>query len=308
MTEVIAYLITVYAPNVAPNVGAARLLHKPMPSKLKLDEVGYWSEIKLEILEKYAKPYTKILRARHMRPIYIDGFAGAGRHAAKGSNRLIDGSPVRALNVDPPFEAFHLVDIDGARTDELNRLSSGKPNVFVHLGDCNQVLRNEVFPEIDYAKYMRALCILDPYGLHLDWETIQAAGQSDVIEIFLNFPVMDMNMNVLWHNSDRVADTQKERMTRFWGDDSWKRAAYPTTQGLFGPMQEKASNQDVADAFRERLKKVAGFKYVPKPIAMRNTKGAIVYYLFFAAHQKTAGKIVEEILARYEHHGEVPHG
>ncbi len=275
-----------------------------MSSDLRIDEVGYWSEIKLEILEKYAKPYTQILRARKLRPVYVDGFAGAGWHTAKGADRVIEGSPMRALNVDPPFESFHFVDINGARTEELKRLSAGKSNVFVYQGDCNDVLRNKVFPHIDYAKYMRALCILDPYGLHLNWETIQAAGKSGVIEIFLNFPVMDMNMNVLLHDSDRVTETHKERMSRFWGDSSWEQVAYQTAQGLFGPMQEKASNAEMAEAFRDRLKKVAGFKYVPKPIAMRNTKGATVYYLFFAAHQKTAGKIVEEILARYEHRGE----
>ena len=98
-------------------------------------------------------------------------------------------------------------------------------------------------------------------------------------------------------------------MTRFWGDDSWKEAAYETTQGLFEPIQVKASNDTVAEAFRTRLKKIAGFKYVPKPIPMRNTKGAIVYFLFFAAQEHTADKIVQDtIFAKYERYGEVPNG
>ena len=45
---------------------------------------------------------------------------------------------------------------------------------------------------------------------------------------------------------------------------------------------EKVSNEKVAEAFRRRLKKVAGFRNVPEPIAMRNTQNAVVYYLFFA--------------------------
>lgn len=279
-----------------------------MNSRLKFDEVGYWSEIKLAILEKYARPYNQILLSHHLHPIYIDGFAGAGHHTAKGSDRVIKGSPARALAMKPPFDFLHFIDVDDARVAELKRLSTGRPNVVVHHGDCNEVLLNQIFPMIHYENRQRALCILDPYGLHLNWETIRAAGASKEIEIFLNFPVMDMNMNVLWHNSDRVSESQRDRMTRFWGDSSWEHAAYPTTPGLFGEMQEKASNAEVAEAFRKRLKKVAGFEYVPKPIAMRNTKGAVVYYLFFAAHQPTASKIVEEILATYEHHGETPHG
>jgi three-Cys-motif partner protein len=279
-----------------------------MDPELRFDEVGVWSEVKLAILEEYAKPYNQILRSRNLRPIYVDGFAGAGHHIAKGSERIIQGSPARALSVDPPFEFLHFVDIDGARVAELKRLSAGRPNVFVHLGDCNSVLLTEVFPKIRYQDFQRALCILDPYGLHLNWETIKAAGQSSVIEIFLNFPVMDMNRNVLWHNSERVSEVHRERMTRFWGDKTWESAAYPTTPGLFEPMQQKATNEEVAEAFRKRLQEIGGFRYVPKPMPMRNSNGAIVYYLFFAAQNQTADKIVKAIFAKYANHGEIANG
>jgi three-Cys-motif partner protein len=279
-----------------------------MTSELRIDEIGYWSEIKLSILEKYARPYNQILLSHHLHPIYIDGFAGAGHHKAKGSERIIEGSPTRALGVDPPFDSLHFVDSDGERVAQLKRLSADRSNVSVYHGDCNEVLVNQVFPKVSFADRQRALCILDPYGLHLNWETIQIAGQSGVIEIFLNFPVMDMNRNVLWHNSERVSEIHRERMTRYWGDKSWESAAYPTTQGLFGSMQEKGTNKDVAEAFRVRLKKIAGFKYVPKPMPMRNSTGAVVYYLFFAAQQQTADKIVQEIFAKYAHYGELPNG
>jgi three-Cys-motif partner protein len=274
----------------------------------EIDEIGYWSEIKLEILKDYAKPYNQILRANHFHPIYIDGFAGLGFHKAKGSDRIIDGSPTRALAVDPPFESFHFVDLDGKRVDSLKKISAGRPNVTVHHGDCNEVLVQEVFPVIDYAQRKRALCILDPYGLHLSWATILAAGKSNAIEIFLNFPVMDMNRNALWKNLEGVLDSHRERMTRFWGDRSWENAAYKSTPGLFGDMIEKTSNDEVAEAFRERLKTIAGFNFVPKPMPMRNTKGAVVYYLFFAAQNKTANKIVKDIFAKYEHRGEDANG
>jgi three-Cys-motif partner protein len=279
-----------------------------MSTELKLDEVGYWSEVKLSILEKYAKPYNQILLSHKLHPIYVDGFAGAGRHKAKGSDRVIEGSPTRALAVEPPFDSFHFVDIDGARVSELRKLSAGRSNVSVYEGDCNEILTRQIFPKISWASFQRALCILDPYGLHLNWETIRMAGESKVIEIFLNFPVMDMNMNVLWHNSERVSEVQRERMTKFWGDGSWETAAYQTTPGLFEEMQMKASNEEVAEAFRVRLEKSAGFKYVPKPMPMRNTKGAVVYFLFFAAQEKTADKIIKGVFGSYSHRGEVPNG
>ena len=116
-----------------------------MSSELKYDEIGYWSEIKLAILEEYAKPYNQILRSQKhkLHPIYIDGFAGAGHHKAKGSDRIIEGSPTRALTVEPPFDFLHFVDIDGARVAELRRISAGRSNVSVYHGDCNEVLTSQ---------------------------------------------------------------------------------------------------------------------------------------------------------------------
>jgi three-Cys-motif partner protein len=275
---------------------------------LKIDEVGYWTEIKLAILEQYAKPYNQILHAQGMTTAYIDGFAGAGHHRSKETGELIEGSPVRALKVQPAFNWLHFVDVNRARVEELRRISHSHPNVKVHRGDCNHVLLRDVFPTISYERYERALCILDPYGLHLDWHVIRAAGGSRVMDLFLNFPVMDMNMNVFWANPDRVSVASQRRMTRFWGDGSWKEAAYEPVPGLFGEMEEKSSIDRVVAAFQHRLKKDAGFKFVPKPIPMRNTKGAIVYFLFFAAQKAVAEDIVEYIFNKYREYGAAANG
>ncbi len=45
---------------------------------------------------------------------------------------------------------------------------------------------------------------------------------------------MDMNMNVLWRDPEKVLSIQQNRMTRFWGDESWKSAAYSGDGNLFG--------------------------------------------------------------------------
>jgi three-Cys-motif partner protein len=93
-------------------------------------------------------------------------------------------------------------------------------------------------------------------------------------------------------------------MTAFWGDDTWKQAAYETSGNFFG-WKEKQSNDVVAAAFRQRLNKAAGFEHVPEPIPMRNTKGAIVYYLFFASPKPVAAKIVTDIFDKYRNKGTV---
>jgi three-Cys-motif partner protein len=110
-------------------------------------------------------------------------------------------------------------------------------------------------------------------------------------------------MNVLWRNPDRVSSSQASRMDKAWGDHSWRQIAYTKVRGLFGDMEQKSANETVAEAFRERLQRVAGFKYVPTPIPMRNDQGAIVYYLYFASPKETGAQIVEDVFTKYRQRG-----
>lgn len=274
-------------------------------SKPRYDEIGYWSEVKLDILRDYATAYSHILSSRRnpsLYHIYIDAFAGAGKHISKSTGKFVLGSPANALLIDPPFREYHFIDLNTQKVEELERLSAERDDVFVYPGDCNEILLQRVFHRARYDDFKRALCILDPYGLHLDWEVMYAAGEMRSIEIFLNFPVADMNRNVLWHSPEGVTLAQKERMNKFWGDESWKEAAYQTSRqpSLWGEEKKiKMTNDQVAKAFQEKLKKIAGFKYVPDPLPMKNSNNAVVYYLFFASHKPTAEKIIKYIFRKY---------
>lgn len=269
----------------------------------RLDEIGNWSEIKLDIIREYAQAYSRILAAQRkpkLKYIYIDGFAGAGVHISRQTKAFTKGSPLNALLVEPPFMEYHLVDLDTGKAEMLRDITRNNPSVSVYDGDCNEILLNKVFPRARFEDYARGLCVLDPYGLHLNWDVVKKAGGMKSLEIFLNFPIMDMNMNVLWHDSSSVSQAQAERMNRFWGDNTWKDVAYTIEQDLFGDVERKAGNITIVNAYKNRLKKVAGFKYVQEPIPMKNTKGAVLYYLFFAAHNPAAAHIVSDIFNKYQ--------
>ena len=234
-----------------------------------------------------------------MHHVYIDAFAGAGKHVSKASQEEVPGSPLIAVNTQPPFREYHLIDLDGSRAEHLRGLFRDRPEVHVYEGDCNHVMLEDVLPNVRFDQYRRGLCLLDPYGLHLDWRVIEGAGQSKAIDLFLNFPIMDMNRNVFWHNPEKVGKAGVERMNAFWGDGSWRDVAYGQEKTLFGPVEKKAANESIAEAFRERLQKVAGFPKVPEPMPMRNTSGAVVYYLYFASQKPVAQKIVNAIFKKY---------
>jgi three-Cys-motif partner protein len=272
------------------------------PSVPEFDEIGYWSEVKLDILREYAAAYSKILSSRNLPHIYVDAFSGAGQHVSKLTGEFVAGSPLNALAVQPPFREYHFIDLNTAKMEHLQRLVGNNKTVHFYNADCSEVLRSRIFPTLDYKSYRRALCLLDPYGLHLNWDVIFQAGQLRTVDMFLNFPVMDINRNALWRNPDKVSQTQRSRMNAFWGDESWRQVGYEQTQGLFGIMEEKVSNEEFAQAFRKRLLNVAGFKRVPEPLPMRNSN-AVVYYLFFASQVDVAEKIVIDIFNKYRNRG-----
>jgi three-Cys-motif partner protein len=273
---------------------------------IRFDEIGAWSEVKLEILRKYASAYSRILasqRSPSLEHYYIDGFSGAGLHLSKKTGQVIEGSPTIALHIDPPFRRFFFVDLDGDKVQFLHEQVGIRPDVEILRGDSNSVLLQQVFPQVAWEQYRRALCLLDPYGLQLDWEVIREAGQRKTIDLFLNFPVMDMNRNALWREPEKAWPELAQRMTRFWGDGSWRDAIYQRSRqlGLFGDDEAwiKATNEEVAEAFRQRLKQVAGFPHVPRPLPMKNSKNAVVYYLFFASQKPAGEDIVEDLFDKY---------
>jgi len=271
-------------------------------AKFKSDEIGPWSEIKLEIIEKYAAAYTKILSSQQrvrLKYEYIDGFCGAGEHISKKTKLPIEGSPVRALKVDPPFNHYHFIDLDGQKTDYLQETTKGLSNVTVHNGDCNELLKTKILPGLTFQNYRRGLCILDPYGLDLNWEIIEMTGKSGAIDLFLNFPIMDMNRNTLWHHQEKVSAVNIDRMSAFWGDESWRKVAYVEVPTLFERENEKTDNETIAKAFAERLKKQASFKHVDY-MPMKNSNNAVVYYLFFASQKPVAKDIVKDIFSKYK--------
>ena len=267
----------------------------------RFDEIGDWSELKLEIVEKYGSAYSKAFNKSKLKHYYIDGFSGAGVHWSKRTGTQVEGSPTRALKVSPPFDRYYFIDLNEEKTDYLRSTCGARSDVVIHTGDCTEYLTKELLPMIQYNKFNRALCLLDPYGLHLDWEVMLQAGQSRAVDMFLNFPVMDMNRNAIWKDPDKVPKGGVDRMTKFWGDESWKQVAYAESKqaNFFEPEMVKQGNQQIVTAFRERLKKVAGFDHVAEPLPMKNSTKAVVYYLFLASQKSVAEKIIDDIFSKY---------
>ena len=281
--------------------------HPEMPRTVEvdpalLDQLGEWSHVKHAILEKYARAYVTILNRQRFvrRVLYVDAFAGAGIAEDRGSGELLLGSALLAMQVEPAFDELHFVEANEEKAKLLRKSTFDDLRVRVHTGDANDVLLSEILPRCRYEDYSRALCLLDPYGLSGDWSVIRTIGEMKSVEIFFNFMVVGANRNVLWKRPELVPPDRLRLMDRVWGDRSWVTALYKQEEDLFGLRSpEKLPNEAVAAAYRARLRSVAGFGFVPEPIPMKNTRGATVYYLFFASSNETGASIVEDIFRQY---------
>ena len=95
--------------------------------RLKFDEIGYWSEIKLDIVKGYASAYSRILAAQTkpaLHHVYIDGHAIVGVEGA-GHVLLMDQKLSRDGGhfLGGDFEEIHFERVSAVEAEEQLRKS-----------------------------------------------------------------------------------------------------------------------------------------------------------------------------------------
>ena len=147
---------------------------------------GDWTQQKLQILDKYLAAYCQIFRqnerAKFFKTIYVDAFAGTGviqQRPGPGeawtAAKLLEGSAGRAIRHS--FHKYLFIEKSADRVAELEKLKANsevRDRIFIRHGDANQKLLD--FARSTDWKRHRAVVFLDPYGMQVEWETIQALG------------------------------------------------------------------------------------------------------------------------------------
>jgi len=93
-----------------------------------------------------------------------------------------------ALKADPCFHKFTFIEKDPRKVNELQKLRdefSDKP-IRIECGDANdwvQALCNEDW------NYRRAVLFLDPFGMQVSWQTLEAVARTKCIDLWLLFPL-----------------------------------------------------------------------------------------------------------------------
>lgn len=282
---------------------------------------GHWTEEKLAQLRKYLRAYmvlmTKNPRAAYFRKVYFDAFAGSGVRAEKPVTTetsdlpfvegpdsetvaFLKGSAQVALETEPAFDQYIFVEKNPAYAANLERLRGSYPQlrdrIVIAPGDANDLLARWC-RKTDWQK-TRAVVFLDPYGMQVDWTTIEMIAKTRAIDLWILFP-LGQGVNRLLTRQSPPPAGWADRLTRFFGNDEWRSRFYRQEEDrdLFGGTSsvvvKDADFDAIGSYFLERLRSVFT-RVAERTLPLRNSKGTPIFLLCFAAgNEKGAPKAVK---------------
>jgi three-Cys-motif partner protein len=258
----------------------------------------------------YAKAYLTIMnKYPQFKTLYFDGFAGSGGISqTKKSEEIesIKGTAIRILEIDSPkaFDTYYFVEKNEVNKIELENAISKQflnRNSYVVNEDCNVKLRSmALFMKKNVNQ--RALVFIDPFGMSVDWESIESLKGLG-IDLWILVPT-GIGVGRLLKNNGDIPDSWIKKLEKFLGiskNEITSRFYRSIKQNnLFSDeplsLQVKESNtiDKVHSLYQERLLTV--FKYVSDPFVMRNRKNAIMYHFMMATNNPAALRITNDII------------
>jgi three-Cys-motif partner protein len=166
------------------------------------EEIGDWGQEKYRLLQLYAQLFSASMKKKWDCRVYVDLFAGSGRSKIKGTNRIVAGSPLIALGVEPIFDKYILCEKDPDKLKVLQtRVSRDYPKSKVEFqpGDANEHVSQIIRRIPQYGKDFKVLsfCFVDPYNLKdLAFKTIDRLSSRFVDFMVLIATDMDAARNV----------------------------------------------------------------------------------------------------------------
>ena len=261
---------------------------------------GDWSDQKLKALLSYLTSYGKALSNAPFERIYIDAFAGAGIREVEqvAKDELFEGvlpeedvgyrhgSPLIALGMTPSFHRYIFIDRDAG---SLARLKSQVTEHFpekIFQTDFRQGDANDLLQAITKGSWItrRAVAFLDPFALHVKWETIEMIARTKSIDMWLLFPAMAINR--MLPRSGVVPEKWALKLTETFGSTEWENFFYEKQQAdMFGEeiiAKQPKIFEKLSEYITVRLNTV--FEGAnKKPLILRNSAGAPLFLLCFAS-------------------------
>ncbi|MFC4840478.1 three-Cys-motif partner protein TcmP [Bradyrhizobium sp. GCM10023182] len=263
---------------------------------------GQHTELKLSIVEGYLKAFTTALRPHFQHLWYVDAFAGTGSRTVRTERRGADlvempveeaierrrGSAQIALDVQPTFDFLVFIEKNTNYISALNDLVAKnlQRRIVIAEEDANAALKRLISNNSWRDK--RAVVFLDPYGMEVEWSTLQALASTQAIDVWFLFPLAGLFRQATRKLTD-IDDHKRAALTRMFGSNSWEAELYPDGDpDMFGMLPERRRDLDPKGLERyvqARLSELFGA--VLNPLALPIDRSPQMFSLFLCISNRT---------------------
>jgi len=188
-------------------------------------EIGSWGEDKYERIRYYTLEFLNATKNRWDCRVYIDLFAGSGRGKIKGTNKILNGSPLIALKASPPFNRYIFcesnIDLLDALIKRVFREHPGFPVEFIP-GDVNKNVKLilDKIPTPSKSFKVLSFCVVDPFKAdNLKFLTI-----AELSKIFVDFFVLIPSYMDFHRNPKNYINQSSRVVEEFLGNANWRDA------------------------------------------------------------------------------------
>ncbi len=293
---------------------------------------GPWTEQKLDCFESYVKAYLTIMNSHrdkyNWKLIYFDGFAGCGSRSfdncedenskdelmelfesencadTKKELNVYAGAAERVIRLEQSmrgFDFYYFVDTNENNLTKLDlKLAQYElkgTRVFRHDNANHQATM--LADAMAKNPKLKTLCFLDPFGMNINWESIQQlAGKS--IDLWILVPIGTI-VNRLVKTDGTLM--YPERLESFFGlhrNEIQKRMqVVETEQTLFGEERKIHKVNDaiskLANLYCEQLGTLFDF-VTNEPLVLYNSNHLPIFHFVCASNNKTAIRIAKQII------------
>ena len=264
---------------------------------------GQHTELKLSIIDGYLRAFTTALRPYFKHLWYIDAFAGTGSRTVRTEYRdasLIEeqveevveqrrGSAQIAIDTRPSFDFLVFIETNKNYVAALEGLAAKnlQRSIVVREEDSNTALKQLVANNQWHDK--RAVVFLDPYGMEVEWATLEALASTEAVDVWFLFPLAGLFRQATRKLTD-IDEHKRAALNRMFGSSSWEEELYPQTndEDLFGALTERRRelNPSGLEAYvQRRLGSIFG--KVLKPLALPIAKNPQMFSLFLCIANRT---------------------
>lgn len=196
-----------------------------------------------------------------------------------------------ALQVEPRFDRYVFIEKDPGRCHQLEELRSDFPqlanDIVIRSDEANKAIRD--LCRKNWSRH-RAVLFLDPYGMQVEWATIEKVAKTGAIDLWVLFP-LGIGVNRLLPRSGEIPEGWRNRLNLLLGSEDWYKAFYQTETrtNLFGEEETtvvKARIETIGKYFVDRLKST--FPGVaPNPKVLMNSTNCPLYLFCFAVSSQS---------------------